>query len=299
MSEFILSIKTNIFCVHKAGTELPADHLVIGIRDPELPLEWKAGSYYYNPFYERHRVFIYRDDERLATIDGTGFLQAPKQSRTWFEIIPQPITQIYGPLQSMIQAIPQQTTAIGQALLQHLGVRVPAEFKPQNPEDWDAWLAGVRVPVGETFKAALANTSYQLVAVAKDVEVEFKTGKTLPPGVTVWLRAVQVRERIQKVREIYDSSYVKVTIPRESLRSKLAVQAWLADQELALRGKLNLDKDPVSTRILEDRSSRESPITIIGYEKGDDGAWINLWNTNTAFGSINDLFREILAETET
>lgn len=299
MSEFVLSIKNNIFCLHKAGTEPLTDRLVIGIRDPELPLEWKAGVHYYNPFYERQRVFIYRDDGHLATLDGTGFLQSPKDSRTWFEVIPQPIAQICSPLKSMFEAIPEQVTAISQLVMRQWGIRVPAEFDPKESKDWYTWLASVRIPVGESFKAALGHTQLQPVAVAKEIEVEFKTGKVPPPGVAVWLRTVQIREHIQKVREIYDSSYVKVTIPREYLRSKLAAQAWLADQEENLKAKFVLEKEPVSTRVLEDRPSRESPITLIGYQKEDDGTWTNLWNSNTALGTVNDLFREILERNET
>jgi hypothetical protein len=304
MSEFILSLtREGRFMLSKTELDPDFNAVIVGRRDPDVPIEWKVGTFYYHPYNERRTVYIYRGDGKMISLEGHALagraLLKDRYERGWFEVIPQPIQPrtLSQSIKNMIEAIPQQIKPISQALLQH-SIRVPADFKPNRPKDWFDWLSTVQIPITPLFLSALRfGSNNKITPITREVELEFLTGKVQPKSKQIHIRMYRFREITRRVRQIYDTPYVVVDVPDEVLtKGPEATREWIFAHS-DIETKFLIDTTPVSEKVLREEVLHVSESGVVAYERDSSNAtWKPLWPVASSLVTASDIIREIMEE---
>jgi hypothetical protein len=194
-------------------------YLLLSQRDPDVPLEYKPGGYYFNPLFKQTGTgvphpFIMNGENHLVSV-FTG--KSPKKltrekaamfRRGWFELPPRNLTKedIHKDLLTLVKAQPKLHGAIAQVARASMGLRIPNGLSISSFDGWLAWIQAQQTPLPLRLKTVfqvVQSRAAALVFSEKD-QHRLLTGEEPPPVALVkvrWYKYETVRILRKRIRE--------------------------------------------------------------------------------------------------
>jgi hypothetical protein len=133
-------------------------YILLSQRDPEIPLEFKIGGYYFNPLFREggvlHPYIVNGDVQLVSVFTGKGPKKFSKDktamyNRGWFELPPQPIKagDIHPDLRALINSQPRLHGAIAQLARGTMNLRIPDGLAITDTDGWLDWIATQKTPL--------------------------------------------------------------------------------------------------------------------------------------------------------
>lgn len=191
--------------------------LLISQRDPDVPLEFKIGSYYFNPLFKEggslHPYVVNGEENLVSIFTGKGPKKFSREKaamydRGWFELPPRQIEMgdIHPDVHSLIKSQPKLHGVIAQVARSTMNLRIPEGLDVKNYEGWLAWLSQQRQPLPLRLKTVfqlVQSRSQALIFNEKDIH-RLLTGEEPEPIAAVkvrWYRYEVARVMRKQIRE--------------------------------------------------------------------------------------------------
>jgi hypothetical protein len=291
-------------------------YLLISVRDPDVPLEFKPGGYYFNPLLKDGgslHPYIVNGEGNLSSI-WTG--KAPKKAtrekaamleRGWFELPPRQITlaDIHPDLTALISNQPKLYGAISQVARSTMNLKIPEGMNIVNYEGWLAWIAAQRMALPLRLKVVfqVLQTRAQALVFSDKDKHQLMTGEEPEPIVQVRVRWYNY-EVIKVLRKrVIEGVEWDLEVPLSVLKEGEAAVVTAADRKFGTAWR-NVEgvlpsgvTDQVTTE--EPQEKIEGPLIWFRPENSADTPY-------TPFGekfvgdrptSINDLFQIAITAT--
>jgi hypothetical protein len=245
MAKFYLSYHPQTYLLAIGQVIEDSTYIVLAERDPEVAVDFKPGSAYFNPLLkpkDATELFLFVGGELVSYHTGKPpirFQSKAEQTRVqrgWFELPARALTKadITPDIMDRIYRVPKLTGVIQQILRSGLGLRVPDDLQCETGNDWAAWIYSQQMAITpcirNMFTAIKGNLNY-LKFSAKEREFML-TGQEPEPVFRVKLRWCKVVTTTKTVMRLYESQDHEMIMTKAQVEGgndeilKAADQQW-------------------------------------------------------------------------
>lgn len=234
MSKFYLYYNGSL---HISPIDCPAEpYNILASRDPDEPVEFKAGYAYFNPVLKsKDANELFLGKELIGYYSGRYPAKLTKAEtkqadRCWFELAPRNIRveEIPPELKHRIQAVPKLTGVIVQLLRSQLGLRVPADLAFNTSKEWFDWILAQQMAVPPQVKEIFRRQSGKPVCNAK-IREHMITGREPEPLIIIKARWVKVKSVTTVTSRLYESDEYEMAVQKKLTEG--GAQAILAEAD--------------------------------------------------------------------
>jgi hypothetical protein len=226
-SLLIDTYRTALVLIKHEETPLVENYLLLGVRDPDQPIEFKSGAIYFNPLLNPAHPFIFNGENRLVSVfNGKPVKRMSKllqvqTARGWFEIPPRSLkmSDLHADVLKLVKKAPALTGAIAQVARSTMSLKIPSELHCPSYGSWEAWFTGQQMVLTPQVKMAFTAATARNFSLNSNVRHLLLTGREPEREFAVKVRWYEYNTVVVGNRQIQVRQEWNVRIP-ESIMAR-------------------------------------------------------------------------------